>query len=159
MTGRPLEVGSPAFFRAALLALAGVTTAGTAIELAMARHWQSLEQAIPWIAIGAMSIAVGLLVGNAGRRRVRAARTLAAAAFVLGCVGVWRHVAGNYDAAPLDAHYALIWDQMSSLARWWAAFIDSVGPSPTFAPMVLAQAAVCLLLSTIGSPGIEPPGE
>ncbi len=159
MTGRPPEVGSPTFFRAALLALAGVTTAGTAIELAMARHWQSLEQGIPWIAIAAMSVAVVLVMRNAGPRRVQAARALAATAFVLGCAGVWRHVAGNYDAAPLDAHYGLIWDQMSSLARWWAAFIDSVGPSPTFAPMVLAQAAVCLLLSTIGSPGIEPAGE
>jgi hypothetical protein len=146
------DIGSARFFRGALAVLAAGITAGTAVELAMARHWQNLEQGIPWLALVMMTVALGLVLLRPTARRLRVARALAGIVLVMACIGVWRHVAANYDAATLDFQFGPRWPHMSAAARWWAAFIDSVGPAPTLAPLVLAQAAVCVVLATIGHP-------
>jgi len=74
---------------------------------------------------------------------------------VMGAVyGIYQHVLANYHAGPLDFRYESRWATMSAGSRWWAAISESVGPSPTLAPAVLAQAAACLLFATLGHPAL-----
>jgi len=144
--GAPAD-GAVAVYRRALFAFAGAGTAGTAVELAMLRHWKSTEQLIPWFALGILTaMLIVSLVRPALRSNlaVRISIVLVAAASVWGAV---QHVKGNYDAGPLDAVYGDKWDAMSTVARIWTAATGGVGPSPTLAPFVLAQAAVCLWLA------------
>ena len=41
--------------RRGLVALAGIATAGTAVELAMLRHWDGVAQKIPWVALALLA--------------------------------------------------------------------------------------------------------
>ena len=138
------------FFRAALALLAFAIIAGSALDLAFARHWQSLEQAIAWGGIGLALAALALLRIRPTSRRVWASRVLAALVVIVALVGMWRHVVANYEAAPLDFRYETRWAQMSPMQQWWAASTGAVGPAPSLAPAVLAQAAVCVLLASVG---------
>jgi hypothetical protein len=142
--------------RLALLALAGLGLLGTAVELVLERHWDGLEQLIPWpfLAIGTVSLI--LLVVHPGRGTVRVARMLATALFIGASVGIWRHVAANYDAGFLDFRYADRWPSMSGLDRWWHAATKAVGPAPVLAPGVLAQAGLALLFATLRHPASRP---
>ena len=85
------------------------------------------------------------------------ARTIAVAVAVSGFYGVAQHVAANHAAGPLDARYATRWESMSASSQWWAALTQSVGPAPTLAPLILAQAASCLWLATLGGNTPPPP--
>jgi hypothetical protein len=141
--------------RRGLLALAAAATAGTAVELAMLRHWQSAAQLTPWAALAALTTGILVLVRRPSARGVQAARVLAAVVLIAAVLGVVVHVMANYDAGPLDFRYAARWPTMTGPARWWAALTESVGPAPTLAPGVLAQAALCLLLATLHHPAAQ----
>jgi hypothetical protein len=145
---------SVALLRRCFLALAVAGIVGTAVELALSRHWTSTVQLIPWFALGALAIAVALLVARPGRRAVLAVRVLAVLVILTAGLGVFEHVLANYHAAPLDFRYTSKWPTMSASSRWWAAASESVGPSPTLAPGVLAQAALCVLFATLGHPAL-----
>ena len=145
---------SVALLRRCFLALTVTGIVGTAVELALSRHWTSAIQLIPWYALGTLTLAVVLLVARPGPRVVRAVQVLAVAVVLTSCLGIFEHVLANYDAAPLDFRYSSKWATMSTTSRWWAAANESVGPSPTLAPGALAQAAVCLLFATLGHPGL-----
>lgn len=140
------------FLRRCFLGLAVAATAGTAAELALTRHWTSATQLIPWFALGALAAGAALLVVRPRPGSVRVVRVLAVVVTLTALVGVYEHVLANYHAAPLDFRYESKWAAMSAGSRWWAAMSQSVGPSPTLAPAVLAQAACCLLLATLGHP-------
>lgn len=131
--------------RTGLLVLAGLAVGGTAIELAMLRHWNGVVQMIPWFALAVVTAAIMC----AARRRVGLARFLALAVFVAAAVGIYEHTLANYRAGPLDFRYATKWATMSSKSRWWAAFTESVGPSPTLAPLVLAWSSLCVWFATL----------
>jgi len=128
--------------------------AATAIELALSRHWTSAVQLIPWCALGALAVALGLLVATPSRRSLRTVRIVAALVVATAVLGIFEHVLANYHAGPLDFRYESRWAAMSTLSRWWAAATESVGPSPTLAPGVLAQSALCLLFATLGHPAL-----
>ncbi len=135
-------------FRRALLTLAGAGVAGTALELAMIRHWNSPVEMIPWAVLAALAAGIAVAARRPSPWAVRAVRWLAIVVALTAVFGVARHVMANYDAAPLDVRYTVRWASMSTPSRWWAALTQSVGPSPTLAPLVLAQAAACLWLGT-----------
>ena len=145
---------SVALLRRCFLALAVTGIAGTAAELALSRHWTSAVQLIPWYALGALVVACVLLVTRPRRAAVIAVRVLAVAVVLSAGFGIYEHVLANYHAAPLDFRYTSRWPAMSTASRWWAAASESVGPSPTLAPGVMAQAAVCLLFATLGHPAL-----
>jgi hypothetical protein len=65
--------------------------------------------------------------------------------------GVLEHALVYYDSGPLDQRFADTWDVLSPWLRWWYAITRTVGPAPTLAPGMLGQAAVTLMLATIGS--------
>lgn len=145
-----------AWLRRGLLGLAAFSVAGTAIELAMLRHWSEGTQLIAWGALAALALGIALALRASSPGTVRAARIIALVVCAAALFGAWEHIEGNYDVAPLDAEYGTRWDTMSEAARWWAAFTKSVGPSPALAPFVLAQAALCVLLACHRHPVDHP---
>ena len=134
--------------RCGLLALCGAGVLGTAVELAMLRHWTSALQLVPWAALVPVGIALAALIIRPDRTTVTAARAVALTVVAVAAFGIFEHVKANYDAGPLDRRYATRWDTMAEPSRWWTAASGGVGPSPALAPAVLAQAAACLALAT-----------
>lgn len=152
------EPAATVLLRRSLLVLAGASLAGTAIELAMLRHWGSPLRLVPWFALGGLAGALALVVARPSGRTVRLARIVAAAAVVTGVFGVVEHVVANYEAAPLDFRYGPRWAAMSAAARWWAAATKTVGPAPPLTPAVLAWAALCLWFATLRHPALGSGG-
>lgn len=135
--------------RLALLALAGAATVGTAVELAMLRHWNGFDQLIPWAILGIVALGTGALALRPNGGTILAARVVGVASGLGGLYGAWVHVRSNYDAGPLDFRYAEKWASMSAGSRWWTAASGGVGPSPALAPMALAMAGACLAAATL----------
>jgi hypothetical protein len=132
-----------------LRSLAAVAIVGTALELAMLRHWDGLEQLVPWFALTALTAALAAATW-ARAVAVKWVRVVSGLAAATAAFGVWVHVHANYDAAPLDAVYGPKWDTMSLLSRWWAAVTAQVGAAPTIVPGALAYIAAMIWFSTLG---------
>lgn len=147
--------------RRSLILLAVIGVAGTAVELAMERHWKTGVQLIPWYTLAVITLGVVLLVVRPRRVTVRLVRAIVVLVFAAAAFGIFEHVDANYEAAPLDFRYADRWPTMSTADRWWTAATGGVGPSPPLVPAVLAQAALCLGLATIAHPALTegPPAE
>jgi hypothetical protein len=139
----------------ALIALTAIGILATAFELATERHWNGIEQLIPWMALLVLAVATALLLVP-GHRGVPAARVLAVLVLGASAYGVIDHILVNYSAAVLDQRYANTWESLSTSTRWWYAATKTVGPAPTLAPGVLGQSALLLLLASIGrrNPGL-----
>lgn len=146
---------APRLLRRGLLGLATLTIIGIAVELYTERHWTQPVQLIAWAALALTAVAILLLVGQPSAGRVRVAQTIAAIVVASAAVGVWQHIAANYDAGPLDRRYGQTWEGMSTLSRWWLAARKGVGPSPPLAPGALAQAGLCVLLATVRHPALR----
>jgi len=140
------------FVRRGLVVLTVVGIIAAAFELATERHWNGVEQLIPWIALAVLSVAVGLLFVPAGRG-VAAARVLAVLVLAASAYGVLDHVLVNYGSGPLDQRFSDSWDTLPALQQWWLAVTKAVGPAPTLAPGVLGQSALLLVLASVGRPG------
>src|SRR5687767_1030326 len=91
--------------RQGLLWLAGLTLVGIAIEMAVERHWTQPSQWIAWAALAVAALAAALVSWRPSAGGVRLARILAFAVIASAAVGIWQHIASNYDAGPLDAEY------------------------------------------------------
>jgi hypothetical protein len=137
--------------RRALAALAWVSIVGTAVELAMLRHWGTFTRTIPWLILAVLAGALVAATGRTTRRR-RAAQVLAGVGTAGTVYGIVEHVRSNLASAPLDFRYADRWAGMSPLSRLWAAASGAVGPSPTLAPAVLALAAALVWLVAASGP-------
>jgi hypothetical protein len=135
--------------RRGLLALVLISIMGAALELAAERHWQTLEQLLPWGALALLTLALAMLAIDRPQGAVTTVRVLALAVLLVAAFGVYAHVSANYDAGLLDQRYADTWDALSPLTRWWYAVSKSVGAAPPLAPGMLAQSALLLLLATL----------
>jgi hypothetical protein len=133
--------------RRGLLALIVLGILATAFELASERHWNGIEQLIPWIALAVLTAATMLLVIPADGS-VAASRVLALLVVAASLYGVVEHILVNYDSGALDQRYAQTWSSLSVLEQLWLAATKTVGPAPTLAPGVLGQSALLLLLAT-----------
>jgi len=138
--------------RQGLFWLASLTLVGIAVEMLVERHWTQPAQWIAWVALAVAALAVALVGWRPSEGGVRLARILAYAVIASAAVGIWQHVASNYDAGPLDAEYTETWDSLPEATRWWLAATKTVGPSPLLAPGALAQAGVSVLLLSLGQP-------
>jgi hypothetical protein len=138
-----------AFVRHGLVALTVVGIFAAAFELATERHWNGIEQLIPWIALAVLAVAVGLLFVPAGRG-VPLARVLAVVVLGASMYGVLDHVLVNYESGVLDQRYSESWDTLPVGEQWWLAVTKTVGPAPTLAPGVLGQSALLLVLASVG---------
>ena len=146
------EAGAEGLLRAGLLGLGFLGSLGTMLELALARHWTGPIQLLPWVVLAIVSVVIGVVAVRPTHGVIGIARVVAVASIGAGLFGVFKHVKANYDAAPLDAVFGSRWEAMSGASRWWHALIESVGPSPSFAPAALALIAVCLLFATMRHP-------
>jgi hypothetical protein len=135
--------------RRGLLALVLISIMGAALELAAERHWQTLEQLLPWGALALLTLALAMLAIDRPQGAVSTVRVLTLAVLLVAAFGVYAHVSANYDAGLLDQRYADTWDALSPLTRWWYAVSKSVGAAPPLAPGMLAQSALLLLLATL----------
>ncbi len=134
--------------RRGLLALTMIGIAATAFELASERHWNGLEQLIPWLALALLVVAT-VLVLLPGDRGTTAARVLALAVLAASAYGVMEHVLVNLHAGQLDQRFADTWDSLPFVQRILYAATKTVGPAPVLAPGVLAQVALLLLLASV----------
>lgn len=149
------SLSTPELLRRSLIGLAALGGIGTTLELGLLRHWSSLLAWIPWISLASLAAALAFLVIRPRRRRVLLARGLAAVVAASGLVGVLVHIRENYEAAPLDFHYTASWPTTPEPIRWLLAATDTVGPSPTLAPMALAFIALALLFATLRHPALD----
>lgn len=151
MTASATRGGFPV--RAALLVLTALSVAATAFELATLRHWNGVEQLIPWAALAVLAVATATFAVTpalVGVVRVAALVVLAASLY-----GVVDHTLVNLRSGPLDGTIGPGWDALPALQQWWYAATMTVGPSPTLAPGVLGQAALLLVLATLTPPRRE----
>jgi len=144
-----------ALLRRALFALAALSIAATAVELAAERHWETFVQRIPWFALLLAAVALLLAVTASGPGAIRAARLLAAAIAAFALIGVYKHVEANHESGPLDFRYSATWDSMSAASRWWKSASGAVGPSPVIAPLALANSAALIAAATLGHPAVN----
>ena len=149
------EAPTAARLRRGLVALALLGTIGTALELLLLRHFDGALQLIPWVALAVLGVAIALVALRPSPRSIRTARILAGGVLVTSVVGVAIHVNANFDAGPLDFRYTASWPTLSDAERWFLAVTDTVGPSPTLAPMASAFMALALLLATLGHPAVS----
>lgn len=143
------EVGR---FRRILLGLAAVTLVGTAVELAMLRHWVGFDQLIPWFILAVVGVVVAAQWLHPTPAVTLTSRVVGVAAAVGGAYGAWEHIHANYESGPLDFRYAETWSTMSMASKAWTAATGGVGPAPALAPMILALSGACLALATVGLP-------
>ena len=153
MSTKLRTAGTPTivFVRRCLVALTVIGILATAFELATERHWNGLEQLVPWMALAVLTGATALLL-LPGARGTAAARVLAVVVLGASAYGVIDHILVNFESGALDQRYADTWDALPLIERTWYAATKSVGPAPTLAPGVLAQTALLLLLATICRP-------
>ena len=149
------DEGAAGVLRWSLVGLAGIGIVGTAAELALERHWDGLEQLIPWAFVGVAVVAFILLVAVPRPAAIWTVRLLALVVLVGVPIGLWRHINANYNAGFLDYRYADTWPTMSAAGRWFRAATKTVGPAPILAPAVLGQVAVCLLAATLRHPSLR----
>jgi len=135
--------------RRGLVALTVIGILAAAFELATERHWNGIEQLIPWLALAVLAAAVVLLLVARGRG-VPAARVLAVLVLAASAYGVLDHILVNHESGPLDQRHADSWETLSVAEQWWLAVTKTVGPAPTLAPGVLGQSALLLILASIG---------
>jgi hypothetical protein len=107
-------------------------------------------QLLPWAALAVLAVAVALLAMPDRPVLTTVVRVLAAAVVVVSLFGIVQHVLVNYDAGAADARFGTSWASLSATTRWWYAISTTVGQSPPLAPGMLAQAALLLLLATVG---------
>ncbi len=141
-----------------LIVLAAIGTIGTTLELVLLRHWDDGLQVIPFVALGALGVAIVLVARRPTAWSIRVARILTGAVLVTAAIGVFVHIRANYETAPLDFRYTDSWPTTSEPVRWLLAATDTVGPSPSLAPLAMAFVALVLLLATIDHPALASDG-
>jgi hypothetical protein len=140
--------------RYGLILLASFSVVGTAVELAMLRHWKTSVQFIPWICLGVIAVATAAFAIRPTLLVIRTVRVACVGVALGSAMGVYTHIHENYRAGPLDLAYSDSWPTMSTMSRLWAAVIRDVGQAPTLAPSVLIMAAMCLAIATLRHPAL-----
>jgi hypothetical protein len=146
------EASTPEILRAGLLALAALGIVGLTAELGFLRHWDDLDQAIVWPAVGALAVAWAVVAWRPTQRRLGFARTLALAVIVVAGLGSALHLRGNLEAGPESERYGAEWDTMTPLRQVFLASTGSVGEAPILVPGALAEIALALMLATVRHP-------
>lgn len=83
--------------RRALLLVTALGLLGTAVQLALERHWSQPWQVAPWVALLGIAVALVVLLVSTSRTAVTLARVVAAVVLLISLVGFWQHFAANYE--------------------------------------------------------------
>jgi hypothetical protein len=134
--------------------LAAVSLIATGAELAIARHWGSPYQYIPWAATGVALLAIGILVVVPTRPTVIVARALALLLIVVSAVGTYQHIESNYSAGASPGGYGEEWAAMSEMERWWGAASGGIQGAAPLAPLIFGFTGTLLLAATVRHPAL-----
>ena len=144
--------GEAATLRRLLLGLALLASLGTLAELALERHYDGMDQRIPWLIASALALAAIAVAVRPDRASIAAARVLTAVALIGSAIGIFKHIEENHAAGSLDYRYAETWESRSAADQWFKAATKAVGPAPVLAPGALAFAALVLAAATVQHP-------
>lgn len=138
--------------RRAIVLIALLTLGGLVAELTMLRHWKSPVMFVPWVVVAALlAVAVLLWRDATSRTAVRTARVLAGGSALASAVGVWQHIDGNMETAPLSVAWSSRWASLSPAEQVWQAATGGAGIAPPLVPGFLTLVAIMLVLATIGA--------
>jgi hypothetical protein len=129
--------------RQLVLALVFVGIVGLEIELALLRHAESFSQWIPHIVLLVGFVTTVLIYLRPGRTTIRAFQTMMWLFVVIGLLGVFFHLKGNFEFAverdPSLSGMRLVWKILR-------------GATPALAPGALSQLGLLGLLYTYKQP-------
>ncbi len=148
-------VSEATLLRRMLLGFAVLAALGTLAELGLERHYDGMDQRIPWVIAGLVAALGALLAIRPGPAAIRAARVLAVVALIGSAIGVFKHVEENHGAGALDYRYTETWESRSAADQWFKAATKQVGPAPVLAPGALALAALLLAAATARHPALQ----
>ena len=137
------------WLRSAMLAVAVLAAAGTAVELALIGHWDSPIMVVPWLVLGGGAVAARTVATAHRRAPLRVVRAFALVAGIAAWWGVVEHLTTNARFVQ-ELHPA--W---SRLAVLWAAVRGGV---PGLAPLAVALPALLAAAATLGHPAFHPGG-
>ena len=127
--------------------------AGMLAELTLINHTESLVQWLPFVVVGAGSLALLWALVAAGPLALRAVQVTGAVVALVGAAGVWYHYHGNeafeLEMAPGAAGWALVWDSLT-------------GATPALAPGLMIQLGLLGMAFTYRHPAFRrtrPGGE
>jgi hypothetical protein len=129
--------------RLLLLGILSVGLAGTAGELVLLEHTESVWQLIPLVLIPAALVALVAFAFFPGRVTLRAFQAAAALLVVAGGLGLWLHYQGN---AEFELEMA---PTLSGMALFTKALM---GATPALAPGSMAQLGLVGLAATFRHP-------
>jgi hypothetical protein len=135
--------------RRGLLGLALLSVLAIGYELFAERHWGTNVQLVAWALLLVLVLAL-VLACSARRPAVVAARLSAVVVLVGAGFGIYQHVASNYIAGQLDTAYSDSWETRTESDKVLLAVTKTVGINPPLAPGALGQAALLVLLATVG---------
>lgn len=148
-------VSEATLLRRMLLGFAVLAALGALAELGLERHYDGMDQRVPWVIAGLVAALGALLAIRPGPAAIRAARVLAVVALIGSAIGVFKHVEENHGAGALDYRYTETWESRSAADQWFKAATKQVGPAPVLAPGALALAALLLAAATARHPALQ----
>lgn len=132
--------------RALLLGLLAFSIAGTAAELLLLEHFESITQWIPLIAFGIALPAVAAAAFVPRRSTVRLLQVVMLAFIAAGLVGLWLHYRGNVEFA-LETYPAM---------KGWDLVREALtGATPALAPGTMVQLGLLGLAATFRHPALR----
>lgn len=134
--------------RRGLLALSGLGVVGTLVELAILRHWHSLNELTPWLVLVTSGILLPMLAFRPSRKVVIWARWTGVVLAMAGVYGLTVHILANMNSAPLDGTIGATWDGLSVWRQVWLASTGGVGPAPPLSAASIAPTGLAIALAT-----------
>lgn len=122
-----------------MLAIAMFVGVGTALELAIAGHWESPPQILPFVLCAAGAATAGVAIFDPSGH-IRGRRIVAGVILVGAVFGIWEHIEHN---AEFEAE---IRPTADLLTVWTAAIF---GGNPILAPGLMAAMGLLLGASTL----------
>jgi hypothetical protein len=132
--------------RNVMLLLAALVVMASAAELVLIEHWGTPAQTAPWVTLGVVVVAGGLVALVPTRRVLLGARVAAGLSVVSAGWGLVEHVLANRAFAS-ELHPG--WSEPSLL---WAGISGNL---PALAPLAVAFPAMLVAGATLGHPALH----
>ena len=132
--------------RAFLVLLATALFAGTIGELLAAKHYRDPIQLVPFALCGLGLLALGAIWTRPSRGAILAVRALMIVIALGSVLGVYEHLAGNYE---------FVHEVRPSADTWALAKATLTGRDPLLAPGILAVGAALAIAATYATAALE----
>jgi hypothetical protein len=132
--------------RAFLVLLAAALFAGTIGELLAAKHYGDPIQLVPFALCGLGLLALGVIRTRPSRGTILAVRALMIVIALGSVLGVYEHIAGNYE---------FVREVRPGADAWSLAKATLTGRDPLLAPGILAVGAALAIAATYATAALE----